>query len=451
MSEELYGNGLFEFDGEVRLEGKFHINLDIQKPWDKNKNIITGSFSGIAPNNITDKDHFYPWVFKGETLKGQTVLGNGLALTSMNESPEKNVYTCNFQTSQLLIGECQDCEYIEFWIPNFIIKFDQISDGPFEQVIHNKTFLDLEFKQESFSVELTGVNGLGEDKQIFTRQEDFISVKVTVKKKFGLLSSNLATELMELLLDLCSIAYGCKLQWTNSLGYINDRELFQCIRKTSPGALRPFRKLINVDWPKRLANFIQICFPVYSNFDNETIISLSKLTEGIHLASANLTFPMPFIIIGSTIEEFVQSELGDIDVNYIKKADRRKTYSYFKSIMEEHINPLLSEEDREEFLNDQALHLQWRVLFQRNLRARITKLLQEYQLEFEDEHIKNFVKKRNTATHGGYEFSPSDYIIWSQMVTQLEKVLLKKLQYNGEYIDFSTNPPELKELSVNEM
>ncbi|MEH7754782.1 hypothetical protein V7457_27335 [Bacillus toyonensis] len=451
MPEELNGNGRFEFISTENLEGSFKINLDVQNPWDKNKNIIIGEFNGIARDEIINMDLFSPWNFTGTTLEGKKVTGTNLALIGTSEKIEDNRYNCTFEISQLILGESQECEYFEFWVPNFIIKFDQISDGSAGQVIHNKTYLNLDFRQESFSIELTGVNGLGSDKNILKRQDDFISVKVIIRKQSGLLTYDLATELMDILLDLCSIAYGCKLKWTNMLGYTNDCEIFHCIRKIRPDVLNPFRKLINVNWPKRLAYFIQDCFPVYSAFNNETIISIRKLTEGIHLASSKLVFPIPFIIIGSTIEEFVQSELGDIDVNYITKADRRQTYSYFKSLMEEHIDPLLSEEDRTELMSNQTLPHQWKVLFQRNLHARITKLLQEYQLEFTDEHIKNFVKKRNKATHGGYEFSSSDYIIWSYMVTLLEKVLLKKLQYNGEYIDFSTEPPELKRLSIDEV
>ena len=451
MPKELNGKGKFEFKSSENLEGNFNINLDVQKPWDKNKNIIIGEFDGIAQDEIINIDLFYPWNFTGATLEGEKISGTDLALVSTNHHSAENKYNCNFEIAELIIGELQECEYFEFWIPNFIIKFDQISDGPNGQVTHNKTYLTLDFKQETFSIELTGVNGLGSDKNILKRQDDFISVKVIIKKQSGLLSYDLATELMNILLDLCSIAYGSRVKWTNALGYTSDCEVFHCIRKINPDLLNPSRKLINVHWPKRLANFIQTCFPVYSTFDNETIISIRKLTEGIHLASSKLVFPIPFVIIGSTIEEFVQSELGEIDVNYIKKADRKRTYSHFKSLMEEHINPLLSEEDRIDLLSDQTLPMQWRTILQRNLRARITKLLQEFQLEFTDEQIKNFVKKRNAATHGSYEFSSSDYIVWSQMVALLEKILLKKIQYEGEYLDFSTTPPELKLLTANEV
>lgn len=42
MSEEINGNGKFEIGDVNSLEGRFNIELDVQNPWDKSKNIIVG-------------------------------------------------------------------------------------------------------------------------------------------------------------------------------------------------------------------------------------------------------------------------------------------------------------------------------------------------------------------------------------------------------------------------
>ncbi|MDA1657935.1 hypothetical protein [Bacillus cereus group sp. TH150LC] len=451
MSEELRGIGKFDFNTTESLEGDFLIDLDVHNPWDKSKNLIIGKFNGIISDEIGNGDLFFPWNFKGIGVNGQEITANALALVGISERPVPREYDCRFEISQLTIGEYQECEYFEFWIPNFIIGFDQVSEHSPGRMVRDKSYLNLEFRQENFSIEFTGVNGLGSNYQeILNRKEDFISVKVIIKKENGTISYDLATELMDILLDLCSIAYGQKIAWTNIFGYNNNCEVFKSIRKLSPGVLNSIRPLIDVRFPNHLTHFIQTCFPAYSAFDAETKISLKKLTEGIHLATANLKFPIPFIIIGSAIEEFVQNELDDVDVNYIQRADRRRIYRTFKALMQEHVNDLLSEEDRIELLNDQTLHQKWSALLQRNLRIRITKLLEEFQIEFNVDHVGLFVQKRNNAAHGSYEYSSSDYIIWSQMVALLEKVLLKKIQYEGEYIDFSTSPPRSKVLTIHE-
>lgn len=357
----------------------------------------------------------------------------------------KGVYNCTFEVSQLTIGELQECERFEFWVPNFIIGFDQFS----ERRVRDKTYLNLEFRNEKFSIELTDVSGSGHNSQeTLNRKEDFISVKMIIKKESGLLTAELATEVIDTLLDLYSIAYGWEVRWTNMLGYNNDIEVFHSIRKLPPGKLNPFRQLINVRFPNRLTNFIQTSFPFYSTFDSDTQLSIRKLTAGIHLAGSTLTFPIPFTIIGSTIEEFAKNELDDIDVNYIQRSDRRRIYKDFKTFMQVNVHDLLSEEDRTDLLNDGNLHQKWTAMLQRNLRIRITKLLDTFEIDFNTEHVNRFVQKRNDAAHGSYEYSSSDYIIWSQMVALLEKVLLKKLRYEGEYWDFSTSPAELKNLSV---
>ncbi|PEF77644.1 hypothetical protein [Bacillus toyonensis] len=450
MSEGFSGTGKFEFDGIESLEGGFHIDLDVNKPWDKT-NLIKGAFNGILPREIANEECLYPWNFNGITTDGKVISGRQLSIANIKERPMSRVYLCKFDFTQLTIGESQESEYIEFWIPNFVIGFDETSEHSPGRMLRDKTYLNLNFKQEAFSLEFTGVQDIVINyNEALRREDNFISVKVIVKKETGLLSYETAVELMDTLLDLYSIAYGCRLKWTNAIGYIGQHEIFHHIRKVPPATLRPFRQLIDVVFHNKLTHFIETCFPVYSTFSNDTRLALRKLTDGIHLSASMPIFPMPFIITGSTIEEFVKNELGDVDVNYITRADRRRTYSYFKDLMEEHINPLLSEEDSAELMNNQILPNQWKVLFQRNLRARIIKLLQEYNLEFNGEHLKNFVNKRNSAAHGGYEFSPSDYIVWSKMVALLEQVLLKKLKYEGEYIDYSTNPPAPKTLSINE-
>lgn len=446
MSEEINGNGKFEIGDVNSLEGRFNIELDVQNPWDKSKNIIVGEFDGILPTEIIDNDDlFYPWSFAGTTSEGKGVTGTNLALTGTRMRSMKGVYNCTFEVSQLTIGELQECERFEFWVPNFIIGFDQFS----ERRVRDKTYLNLEFRNEKFSIELTDVSGSGHNSQeTLNRKEDFISVKMIIKKESGLLTAELATEVIDTLLDLYSIAYGWEVRWTNMLGYNNDIEVFHSIRKLPPGKLNPFRQLINVRFPNRLTNFIQTSFPFYSTFDSDTQLSIRKLTAGIHLAGSTLTFPIPFTIIGSTIEEFAKNELDDIDVNYIQRSDRRRIYKDFKTFMQVNVHDLLSEEDRTDLLNDGNLHQKWTAMLQRNLRIRITKLLDTFEIDFNTEHVNRFVQKRNDAAHGSYEYSSSDYIIWSQMVALLEKVLLKKLRYEGEYWDFSTSPAELKNLSV---
>lgn len=450
MSEEINGNGKFEIGDTNSLEGRFNIELDVQNPWDKSKNIIIGEFDGILPTEIIDNDDlFYPWSFTGTTSEGKEVTGANLALTGTRMRSMEGEYNCKFEVSQLTIGELQECEHFEFWIPNFIIGFDHFSELPSGRMVRDKTYLNLEFRHENFSVELTDASGSEHNSQeTLNRNDDFISVKMIIKKESGLLTSDLATEVIDTLLDLYSIAYGWEVRWTNVLGYNNNREVFHSIRKLPPGKSNPFRQLINVRFPNCLTNFIQTSFPFYSAFDSDTKLSIRKLTEGIHLAGATLTFPIPFTIIGSTIEEFAKNELDDIDVNYIQRSNRRRIYQDFKTFMQEHVHELLSEEDRTDLLNDSNLHQKWTAMLQRNLRIRITRLLEKFEIDFNTEHVNRFVQKRNNAAHGSYEYSSSDYIIWSQMVTLLEKVLLKKLRYEGEYWDFSTSPAESKNLTA---
>lgn len=254
-----------------------------------------------------------------------------------------------------------------------------------------------------------------------------------------------AKEVVELFLELSTVAYGGRVTWATCSGIANEEISLRIFRSVPFAPLSPFHQLIRVEHPFYLSKFIKDSFPMYSNLNEEERINFMKLVEGIHFSLFRLTFPAPFVILGSVIEEFSNSELEEKLTHFVNKANRRALFPKFKSFIDENVIEIIDESDRSYF-EDGELKQKLSALLQKNLRARILSLLASFQVEYELEWVRQFVKKRNEATHGTYKFAAEDYSIFSKMVALLERVVLTKLQYKGEYLDWSASPPEWKNM-----
>ncbi|MCU5656497.1 hypothetical protein OCF56_21705 [Bacillus mycoides] len=447
MVKKLEGKGIFKFNDELEFNGEFSIGLNSQGILNCMKDKFVGFF-GKPPFNLTEK--LSPWSFEGKTSDGETISLNNMSIVKIHDNFNDNIIKHEFNFNQLTIGNQSAYEYFEFFIPNFITGFDH-----FVTVnglnIRNRTNFSVLYNEEEILLDFFGINNLVNNwATIQENNEDINTVKIVMRKQSGMITFSEAAEIIELLLELCSIAYGSRLTWSKSTGFQNNSKAFQCIQNVPYAPLNGRRQLINVLLFRRLSQFIQQCFPNYITFDDETRTSLKKLVSGIHLASSRLVFPAPYAILGSIIEEFAHNELEEMSTHYVIRSERRENFQKFKQFIEENVIELLSDDDKEDF-NTSGMKQKWSGLLQRNLRSRITSLLLSFHIEFDTDKIRDFVKKRNEAAHGTYVFEKErDYYIWSQMTNLLEQVLLKKLKYQGEYIDYSTNPAELKVISLND-
>ncbi|MCM3572489.1 hypothetical protein M3172_04760 [Mesobacillus subterraneus] len=443
MSDIIEGKGKFIFGEEIEVEGDFTLNGDVEGVWNKN-NSLTGSFDETFFERTLRNDlPFFPWDFEGETIQGKKILGKGMALTKQGENFTEAGVSVNwgFNINEIAIGDYQECEFFEYWIPNFIIGFDEMTQVG-ERYERNKTSFPITFNQETILVELWGINNLTTQRQEIRQQnEDLFTVKIILRKESGLLSIDEANDVIDLMLDLCSVAYGGRVTWGTCVGYSNATEVIRRIRSVSFAPLNPNRQLIMINHRGYLSQFIQVCLPSYSQLPETSRDALKKLMEGIQLSASKLIFPIPFIVLGSAVEEFAGFELAENQSHYIERAERRRISPSFRLFLEENVFPLIDENDIGDF-DEGGIKQKLSGLLARNLRSRITNLLEQFEVTYNAEWIRDFVRKRNEAAHGNYDFSSADYYIWSRTAGLLEQVIFKKLQYQGPYYDWSTSPPE---------
>ncbi|WP_214722287.1 hypothetical protein [Exiguobacterium sp. s192] len=432
---------LEEAEEVIEVESDFNLNFNINNVWDKNRNDISVSTNSVL---MCRELPVYPWNFEGVTTDGKTFSAKKIVLVNQNENCTQADIDINlkFDIGEIVIGNNLECEMLEYYIPNFVIGFDEMTES-FGIITRNKTQFSLSYNQETISVEILENNNLVTRMTEIERQnEDVFTVKIVLRKESGRLNLDEGNELMDLILDLCSIAYGGKVRWGTVKGYSNNAELFRIIRNGSFAPLKPHRQLIEVKYPRGLSRFVQSCFPTYVSLTTESRSSLKKISAGIQLSASNLIFPIPYIVLGSVIEEFVSEELEETVSGYLGRAQRRGIYSEFKLFLEENVIPLIGLEDVNDF-DDSGMKQKWNGLLTRNLRSRIINLLDTFEVEYDAEKVRSFVRNRNNAAHGNYEYGSNDYLVWSQMVALLEQVIMKKLDYRGSYYDWSVSPPNL--------
>lgn len=445
MNQTIEGKGKFKYNDEIEVNGNIRINIESHNAWDSKKNSVICFIEEESFEDPLNELPFFPWTFEGKSDEGKLISANNMALTKKGvDFNNRGINTkCEFDISELVLGDYVECDCFEFWITNFLISFDNMTKIGTHHLRNNSSFT-INYNQDTILVDLSEENNIVTKKdEIIKENGSLITVKIVLKKENRTILFDEAKEVIDSLTDLYSIAYGARVNWTNAIGYSNDIEVFNMVRNVQHAPLNPFRKLIRISHPNYLTRFIQMCYPVYMGLGQGTRQSIMKLVEGIHLSASKLIFPVPFIILGSSIEDFAGKELGENSTHYIERAERRRIYPVFKQFIDENIIVSLSEEDSCDFDNT-GIKQKLSGLVQRNLRSRITNLLEAFEVEFDNEWVRQFVIKRNQAAHGNYEFSPVDYLIWSRMATILEQIVLKKLQYTEEYLNWSTNPPEWK-------
>jgi hypothetical protein len=442
--EKLNGIGTVSYKEEFMLKGNFDVEVNLSDVWNKRKDFFNMEIEALEVKSIYDLP-FSPWEFKGETKCGRTITALNMALTQRRERFNEvgTHFELGFNISELTIGSIDHSDKFQFLIPNFLIGYDHMTKEG-KRHIRNLTTLRFEYKDNAYLLKMLGVNESSTNaKSIIEKNVDIITVQIDISRENGKIKFEEASEVVELFLELCTIAYGGRINWTTCLGFSNNEVVFSRIRDVPISSLKSSRQLIRVGHPFYLSKFLGESFKIYSELTKDKRVNLMKLVEGIHFSALKLTFPAPFVILGSVIEEFAGAELEEKSTYFINKGSRKELFPKFKSFIEEYILDLLEESDKSYF-EETELKQKLSGLLQRNLRTRISNLLDSFQFEYDKEWVRLFVKKRNDAAHGNYTFTVEDYYTWSKMGALLEKAVLTKLQYKGEYFDWSTSPPSWK-------
>lgn len=439
VGKMIVGNGLFSYKNDIQLKNDFLSNFELADLSLKTRMLITTEFESLKRS--TSDLPFHPWSLKGTTADGETIEAKAMSLVSTSKGFNKAgpYLRLGFTFRELLVGTFEEFDFVDFFVPNLLIGYDNMSE---DASILNNTKYNFQYKDNFYLIEFTDLQDSVERyKEIIENEEDLLTIKITIIKLHSLITLEEAKDLAESVFNLCTIAYGDRVTWARLVGFKNGTRRLIIVRNIVPCNLNPFRQLIRVSYPGRLSEFISTSFPHYISLLDDQQLYLNRLIDGIHFSAERLNFPAPFMTLGSAIEDFALQILGDLDTHYVDKATRKQLYSSFEVWIDSYILPLLDEDDKEDF-NESGKKQKMSSIVQRNLRSRITNLLNHFNIKFSLDWIRNFVFKRNAAAHGTYKYSNEDYKDWTRVASLLELIVLKYLDFKGEYADWSESSPK---------
>lgn len=439
---ELQLTGSCEHDQGFQLHGEFLIKWNIKT----NKDIVLQHYT--QDHEVYSKYNEYPfslWSLCGHNKSNVPIVGRkGYLVSRDGEVRKQSIVTrlC-FYFDEVEIGEKSCFDYVHFVIPNWRIGFDMYQDTENGHEL-NMSLFSVEENGIKYEIRWESLLPITKLRELKNDSESTLTVCMTISKPSGLLDFHEAEKVADGVLDVCSIAYGDRVAWVCAIGYHSGSEVYRMIRNSRHCKPKPFRPLLRIEYPRVLTTFVSTVFLTYMSLDDKERHTLMRVADGISYSSERMSFPMPLVQLSSTIEDFCSSILEDRKTFFINKTDQDSIFPSFNRWFDENIHSLLSSEDITEL--EESLKQRYRALFQRNLQDRIKNLLDAFEINYDPRWVSDFVKKRNNATHGSYEFSSEDYYVWSRMAALIERVLLTKLNYSGEYIDWSVSPPTYKVL-----
>lgn len=445
---QIIGKGIFKNTDLYQFKSDFEIDTNL-KVLTKNKKTSIMTKPDFADINTTNLPSFH-WTLEGIDALGRLVLVKEMSLLTTSFQMDKGGfnYELGFTFRELIIGSDQKFNRMDYFIPNLVIGFDESIKRMTRHTL-SITKLSLELDGNKYFISFRGYEILTKDKKkLIAKGNNNITTKITIEKENDLISFVDARTVIDMILVLISLAYGDRVTWFCGKGYKGKSEVFKYFHDDDPTSLKPFRKLIRIDFPQKLSNLIKVCFPVYASLKIVERKNIDVLIEGILFSAKRLHFPIPFIILSTVIEKYAEDTLSDKNIHYINKTKRKALLPSFKKWIDENVVPLLEDTDLSDF-GCEEIKQKLSAVVQRNLQTRIIKVFEYLDVDYELEDIKKFVRKRNAAAHGGYVYDIEDYLIWTKIMAYLEIGILKKINYSGEYADWSISPPVLKILETN--
>lgn len=444
------GKGTFTYNNDNNIKARLRLIWDektlINKPW---ITIQAKSKDLSLYDIIYDKQYpFFPWNIIGKTSTGLEVYGEGLALVSRNLDPNKMELTLSFPSNLLTFGsKKEDFDFVEFYFPNILFQFNEIENiGDEKQVnlILNKTYLPLKYKENDYIITLSGLYDVATKRKIIkSKALDSLTLKAKVECIGKCISYDIAEELMGIISDLISFIYGDSVNWIYALGYKENKISYYIFRDKDFCSFKSLRTLLNLNNPNSLIKYIKLVFEKYSRFSDDKKRALIALKNGLQFSSKRLVFPAPIVLLSTSLEEYIEKILAEKDVYYIDKGKKKRLSPCFADWVSANILPEISEEDKGDF-NKEGLSQKFSALLQKTLKTRINNLFIYYNLSYDKKWVSEFVKKRNDAVHGNYVHEEDDYFVWSRIASLLERIIIKELGYKGEFYDWSEAPPVLK-------
>ncbi len=442
---EVEGQGSFGREGITLYRGNAKFIWNACESLAERKLYLEATTSDFSSNIVPAVNEDELIDFEGTTHDRAVFKAKWLSKVSYNFSWSKGVVnrTFGYHVQELELGDTkEELDKIEFYLPNAFFPFMNHSKDDPPSGLNTPIPLELKYLDKSYVVVIEDIT----DPEMVKSALDHITLRLTVQSKDSELRKSDVEELVKYILEIMSVAYGDQLPWSFMIAYRKEVEQFRQYKSDYICSHRIHRTLVSMQFPENLKNLIESCFTTYSQMTDKKRKALKILSQGIQMSSERLFFPLPFIILASSIESFASLTLPDSSNSLLSKAERRSLNDSFKEWIRENLLAYLdNDEDKQWVIENSNQKLAFMV--QKSLRERIIALFEKFDIEHKIDVIGEFVKRRNEGTHQEYRYTSGDYEKWCKVAALLERLILKELGYNGPFNDWYEIQPVAKELS----
>lgn len=441
-SYKVEGNGILFRNEKILKRGSFSFHWDILKLNNPKEMYLEFLVPGFHPMIFQRKFDNSTFSLKGNTSKGKAILVEKLIPINLHfeHKNRKTKSTLGFFANKVIIGEKSILfEKIEFYYVN--VKFGYMNNEKHPKGINKpvKTSLNVDGIRYVIKIEDVSNHTIQENKFF-----DQITMKITIFSPRYSIKRVQAEYLVQIISEIFTVAYGDLIGWSLQIGYDNGKESYREYRNIYKCSNNVFRKLIPIRFSENLLQLLKTSFESYYKLSEQKRETIMKLIQGIQLSASKFSFPLPIIMLASTIEGFADKVLDNKSNSLVTKKQRKTLRTSFKSWIEEEVFPFIEEQNtRDWFIKNANQKLS--SMLQKTLRERIISLLDKYSIEFEESIIRKFVKRRNNAMHSDYSYKKSDYEIWCKLAALFEQIVLKKIGYKGQFNDWYEVVPKEKE------
>lgn len=442
--------GLWNAEGELADESglSFKVHAEITYHWaspsdtDQVIHILVQRVTGSMVSRIKSG----AWAFRGNSSDGLQVSAHGLHVTrvSIRAGELGPLYDSWFSAERLMAGTEEPVEHLQYHLPALALRFLESEESEGKPPMAYTELSTFGTSYDGFTVTLRPAPELnGKPVEHLAEAWGHLSVVAVVSRTHDvqLVIPSQVERLMASVDCAIGFATGLNRPWAVCEGYSAGTKRFRLVRRTAyvTGSSLPIVRPHN---PFHLTPLLQRALTFFLKCNSSEFEDLRMFIWSVQYASAHLAFPIPFLLLGAALEEFIAAEIGGSRGSVISRDQAREIMPEFEEWIAVNVLPYISPDVSQYEFRD-AIPNKFGALIQRSLANRIHALLQSACLPYDKDWVRDFVRKRDSAAHGTYEPGASlavDATIYLRMVSLAHRYLLVRMGYVGPIIDWAEYP-----------
>lgn len=414
------------------LEGEFSFRVSLNEHPLLSFIIVPSKSAGgfpPGPLSLAGQTH------DGRRLSAEPVYFSGSTISSSGSE-------IRFTATRVVIGEEDPCDRFELRFPNFLFMGSEYTE---EANQDGRLMASLDKFRATFTTgvgevafEVKHVPGYKEAENRITKQRsrEITAVGNLASTQEELLEPYFADEVGTELSWLIGFATGRLCGYTHLLGFCGQSPVFTRYLDARYGLKTGFVPVLP-DMPGWLPKFLEqtygpFCRILATDKGKYLVQAIGSYINALELP----TFPIPVYLTAYSLDCLINGFLDANATSFLERKEHKKVSISFRQWAQANVLPLIgkrSQELAQEF--EDVIRGKADGLLRRPFGALVEALLKKFDIPYEQKDISAFVKLRNAGIHGKFIPEQEFINVWARATQWVELAILRRLEYEGEYVD----------------